>query len=75
MLQYVPPEEQGGTAGAKEGYWKTQMWGQEGWSYYKIEGTPSTPDEVHPPPSDTPSESEPDPVEDPELPDMPFFDL
>jgi RHS repeat-associated protein len=58
MLQYVPPaEEEGGNPSAPEGYWKTNKAGVKGFKYYKLDGQPSSPGEVHPRLQNGPSQS------------------
>lgn len=54
MCRYVPDEKNGGTPGAKTGYWKTQTPGQKGWTYYDFNGNPSSPEELHPRPTPEP---------------------
>ena len=45
--RYVPDERNGGTRGAKDGYWKTQTSGQKGYSRYSLNGTPITVEQAH----------------------------
>lgn len=52
MCRYVPDEANGGTPGAKQGYWKTQTPGDP-WQRYNLSGNPISPTQAHPgnPPS------------------------
>jgi uncharacterized protein RhaS with RHS repeats len=45
--RYVPDEKNGGTRGAKDGYWKTQKNGQKGYSRYSLNGNPITVEQAH----------------------------
>ena len=56
MCRYVPDEANGGIPGTKEGYWKTQVPGQD-WQRYDLNGYPISPTEAHPgnPPATLPS--------------------
>lgn len=48
QCQFVPDGANGGTAGAKDPYWKTRQPGQ-GWGQrYDLNGNPITPEEAHP---------------------------
>ncbi|MBS1165544.1 MAG: wapA1 [Proteobacteria bacterium] len=47
ICRWVPPQGEGGPPGS-QGYWKTQMSGQKGWSRYDQSGSPITPNEAHP---------------------------
>ena len=63
MVQYVPPEEDGGPSGSK-GYFKKDIPGQPGEQRYDMEGNEITPEQAHPgnPPVIAPPRILPGPV-------------
>lgn len=47
MCRYVPNENNGGPRGAKQGYWKTLVPGQNGWNRYDLNGNPISLAQAH----------------------------
>jgi hypothetical protein len=77
QCQYVPDEQNGGTKGAKQGYWKTNSPSSRGWDHFDLNGNPITADQAHPgngpQPKPVPEPVSPEPVSPPPLPDIPWW--
>jgi len=61
MCTYVPDEANGGPRGANQGYWKTQVPGED-WQRFNQSGNPISPEDAHPgnlPSADVPTSAPP----------------